>query len=226
MEYNIINEGNFEVLSVALNDNEQIKLETGSMLSMSSDIKLEGKRNGSMLGAIAKSALGGENFFVTRAQAHSDNQEVIVAPKGFGSIKRIDLTGTNWYLEDGVFLASSESVDFSVKRQKSITTSLVGGTGGFFILKTSGVGELFVESYGSIIERELDGSKPLIVDNNHLIGWEDTIKHEIVMASGVFGFKTGEGFSIKLTGRGKVLIQTRQPEAFYQTISPFIPTQR
>lgn len=227
MEYKIINESNFPVVEVTMNQAESFKLETGAMLAMSSGIVLEGKRNGSLFGALGKAMLGGENFFLTTANATANNQKLTVAPKGFGNIRHLTLDGqTNWYLEDGVFLASDSSIDISVIRQKGIASPLVGGTGGFFILKTSGSGNLFVESFGSIIEVLVTPDNPITVDNNHVIGWEETVQHQITMASGTFGFKTGEGLAIKLSGHGKVLIQSRQPEAFTQMILPFIPTQR
>ncbi|WOO89434.1 TIGR00266 family protein [Mollicutes bacterium LVI A0078] len=227
MEYNILNESNFPVVEVTINNGEAFKLETGAMLSMTSGISLEGKRNGSLFGALGKAMLGGENFFVTTARANGINQKLTLAPKGFGAIRHIQLDGSrNWYLEDGVFLASDNTVDLSVIRQKGVASPLLGGTGGFFILKTSGAGNLFVESFGSIIELEVTPDNPITVDNNHVIGWEETVHHEMIIASGAFGFKTGEGLAIKLSGNGKVLIQTRQPEAFTQLIMPYIPQQR
>lgn len=227
MQYNIINESNFPIVEVTMQNGEEFKLETGSMLSMSNSVVLEGKRNGSLFGALGKAMLGGENFFVTTAKSSAPNQKLTVAPKGFGSIRHIKLDGSrNWFLEDGVFLASDSSVDIDVIRQKGISSPLFGGTGGFFVLKTSGVGNLFVESFGSIIELDITPDSPITVDNNHVIGWEETVHHEITMASGVFGFKTGEGLAIKLSGSGKVLIQTRQPEAFTQLMLPYIPQQR
>lgn len=227
MEYKYINEHNFPVLEITLNDGESFKLESGAMIAMTSCIKLEGKQNGTLMGALGKSLLGGENFFTTTAYSQNDGERLTLAPKGFGSIKHLKLDGnTNWYLEDGMFLASSASVCYDVKRQKGLTNSLLGGNGGFFILKTRGSGDLFVESYGSIIEIELDGSKSITIDNNHLIGWQETVEHKMIMASGAFGFKTGEGLAIELSGYGKILVQSRQPEAFARTIVPFMPTQR
>lgn len=227
MEYKILNESNFPVVEVSMQAGDAFRLETGSMLSMTDQIALEGKRNGSLFGALGKAMLGGENFFLTTAKSSGADQKLTVAPKGFGTIRHIQLDGNrNWFLEDGVFLASDSSVEINVIRQRGISSPLLGGTGGFFVLKTAGAGNLFVESFGSIIELEITPDKPITVDNNHVIGWEETVHHEIVMASGVFGFKTGEGLAIKLSGSGKVLIQTRQPEAFTQLMLPYIPQQR
>lgn len=227
MEYNIVNEDNYPVVAVDMDAGESFKLETGAMLSMTNGISLEGKRNGSFLGALGKSMLGGENFFVTTAHSNSNNQQLVLAPKSFGCIKHIELDGrTDWYLEDGVFLASDHTVDYEMIRQRGVSTSLFAGTGGFFILKTKGAGNLFIEAVGSLIEIEVTPDKPITVDNNHVVGWESTVNHEITVASGTFGFKTGEGLAIKLSGHGKVIIQTRQAEAFAKTIIPFIPQQR
>lgn len=223
MEYNIINENDFPILEVTMEKDSEFKLETGAMLSMTNDIALEGKRNGSLLGALGKVFAGGENFFITTAKSSNDGEKINVAPKGFGSIKHIELDGNvNWYLEDGKFLASDPTVDIEVKRQKGVLTGLVGGTGGFFVLKTAGAGNLFIESFGSIIEVEVTPDKPITVDNSHVIGWEETVHHEIKMASGVFGFKTGEGLVIKLSGTGKVLIQSREIGNFAGLVSPYL----
>lgn len=54
MEYKIINENDFPILEVTMEKDSEFKLETGAMLSMTNDIKLEGKRNGSLLGALGK----------------------------------------------------------------------------------------------------------------------------------------------------------------------------
>ncbi len=227
MEYKILNESNFPLLEVTMNRQDRFKLETGAMVSMTNKIELEGKRNGSLLGALGKSVLGGENFFLTTAKSSGDMEKLVLAPKGFGSIKQIKLDGqVNWFLEDGAFLASDGSVDLNVIRQKGVGSPLFAGTGGFFVLKSSGSGNLFVESFGSIIELEVTPDKPITVDNNHVIGWEETVKHQITVASGTFGFKTGEGLAIHLSGHGKVLVQSRQPEAFAQKIIPYIPQQR
>lgn len=227
MEYKIVNEDNFPIVEVTMEAGEEFKLETGSMLSMTNNITIEGKRNGSLLGALGKSMLGGENFFVTTAKSTAPNQKLTVAPKGMGSIRHIELDGScNWYLEDGAFLASDSSIDINVERQKGIGTSLLGGTGGFFVLKTSGQGNLFVETFGSLVEIEVTPDNPITVDNSHVVGWQDTVHHEIGVASGTLGFKTGEGLAIKLSGAGKVLVQTRQPQSFVQRILPYIPKQR
>lgn len=222
----IVEDNQFPMVDIELNKGEKVKLESGAMVMKSNGIKLDAKMNGGFLKAVSKSFLGGENFFATTAEATNEIDTITIAPKGIGSIKHIELTGTNWYLEDGVFLASSEGVEYNVQRQKGLGNAIFGGTGGFFILKTEGLGDLFVESFGSIRELEIKDGEELIIDNDHIIGWEETVNHKIEVASGTFGFKTGEGLVTRLSGNGKVLIQSRQIDGFMQMIAPFIPTQR
>lgn len=221
-----IEKNQFPMLNVDLEKGEKIKMESGAMVMHTNGIKLEGKTNGGVLKALSKSILGGENFFTTTAEALGEKESITLAPKGLGTIHHIKLEGTNWFLEDGVFLASSEGVEYNMKKQKGIGNALLGGTGGFFILKTEGQGDLFVESFGSIREIEIKEGEEITVDNDHVIGWEETVNHKIEFASGTFGFKTGEGLVIKLSGKGKVLIQSRQIEAFIQNLIPFMPQQR
>ncbi|MGL4590131.1 MAG: TIGR00266 family protein [Mycoplasmatales bacterium] len=216
MEYKYLNKNDFPIIEFTLQTGEQITCERGSVLYFDSEISLVGKKNGSLLGAFGKSMLGGESLFKTIASATADNQVVGIAPKGFGSITEIKLEGINWYISDGGYLASTKDVDFTVTSQKGIANKLFAGTGGFFILKTKGLGTIFIESTGSLIEFELDGSKEFLIDNNHLIAWEETIDFRITPASGVLGFKTGEGLVTALSGKGKVIIQSRNKQGLNQ----------
>lgn len=145
MEYKIVSKESYPIVEVTMGAGEEFKLETGSMLSMTDQIVIEGKRNGSFFGAIGKAVLGGENFFITTAKSSGNDQRLTIAPRGLGTIHHIELDGnTNWFLEDGMFLASDKSIEFNVIRQKGIASPILGGTGGFFVLKTAGAGNLFV----------------------------------------------------------------------------------
>jgi len=79
---------------------------------------------------------------------------------------------------------------------------------GAFVIECSGQGELFFNSYGGVLEREIDGS--LIVDTGHVVGWEPTLSYAI---RGSGGLKqtlfSGEGLVMEFSGRGKIYLQTR-----------------
>ena len=206
---------------VSLNEGESIKLENGGMVYHNGKISLEGKKNGSLGGALMKKMFTGESFFITTATATENNGQIGIAPKGFGDISEIKVGETQWMLNDGVFLASDSSVSYTTKSQ-GIGKAMFGKTGGLFIIKTEGEGSMLINSFGSMIQFELDGTNDLVVDNGHVIGWEESVSYDIKMASGVFGFKTGEGLVCHFKGKGKVMLQSRNIENFAGILSSFL----
>lgn len=49
------------------------------------------------------------------------------------------------------------------------------------------------------------------------------MEYTIRVASGVFGFKTGEGLVNDFMGMGRVYIQTRNLKSLAQAIYPYLP---
>lgn len=220
MKYQLSNNGPFALVTIQLAKDEEVKIERGSMVYHNGNVTLEGKMNsskksvsvlGNMLKSVAKSVVSGESFFVTMVKSSSDDGEISIAPPSIGTIKELVVGGKQWFLNDGVFLACDKSVEYCMKRQ-SIGKAVFGGTGGFFVMETSGVGSMLISCYGDTIEVELDGTDKFVVDNRHVLAWESSLSYEIKVASGIFGFATGEGFVNEFSGKGKVMIQTRNIE--------------
>lgn len=224
MNYKLSNEGAFPLVMVSLNQGEEIKMESGCMVYHNGKVKLEGKMNassggiGGFLKAAAKSVVSGEGFFITSAVGTAADGVIAISPSSIGAIKELSVGEEKWRVNDGCFLACDSSVTYSMKRQ-SVTRAFFGGTGGLFVMETDGQGTMIVSGFGDIIEVDLDGSAPFVVDNSHVVAWSSSLKYDIKAASGTFGFKTGEGVVNEFTGRGKLLIQTRD---LAQMISPYI----
>lgn len=192
MNYEIRNKGAFSLLDIKLDTNETVRLETGSVVYHNGRVEITGKRNGGFMQALGKSLLGGENFFLTTAKGLASDAMVSVAPAAPGDIKIIQNGDIDWYLNDGAFLACDETVTYDMQSQ-GFSKAMFSQTGGFFIMKTSGHGELAVASFGDIIEIELNNEE-FVVDNGHLLAWQDTISYTNEMAgnSMMTAFKTGE----------------------------------
>ena len=109
-----------------------------------------------------------------------------------------------------------------MQRQK-LEGALLGGTGGLFVMETSGEGLMLINGYGDLVEITMDGSQDFVVDNEHVLAWSKSLDYHIEFASGTFGFKTGEGVVNHFSGQGKIIIQSRNIEAFANLIAPFIP---
>ncbi|WP_314064813.1 TIGR00266 family protein [uncultured Vagococcus sp.] len=230
MKYELTAGTAFPLVEIILDRGEKIKLERGAMVYHNGQIHLEGKMNsngkagiGGVLSALGRSMTSGESFFISQASGLEDQAKIAIAPPSVGSIRELEVGDIHWRLNTGVFLACDDSVTYNMKKQK-LSGALFGGTGGFFVMETAGRGSLLVTSFGDLVELDLDGQIPFIIDNEHVVAWEDSLDYDIRVASGTFGFTTGEGLVNEFHGRGKVLIQTRNLQGLAGALAKFIPS--
>ena len=230
MQYKMTENTVFPLVEVDLRTGESIQLESGAMVYHNGEINLEGKMNsngksglGGAIRALGRSMSSGESFFITKASGLTDTAKVALAPATPGAIKELQVGSEHWRLNTGAFLACDASVSYNMKRQK-LSGAIFGGTGGLFVMETSGSGSLLINSYGDIVEIHLDGTKPFVVDNQHVVAWSESLDYNIKVASGIFGFTTGEGVVNEFHGTGTIMIQTRNIEGLASLISPFVST--
>lgn len=229
MRYKIKGDSDCPLLEVALENNETIKIERGSMVYMS-DVLLEGKVNsekkgfGGVLSAIGRSITSGESMFITHATGTSSRAMVGIAPAIPGKLTCLPVgNGVQYYLNTGAFVACDNSVNYEMHSQ-SIGKAFFAGTGGFFVMQTNGVGDVIVSSFGDILPIEVSSDRPMIIDNEHVVAWDANLSYEIKIASGTFGFTSGEGIVNEFRGNGTVYIQTRNIHNLADAIRPYIPT--
>jgi uncharacterized protein (TIGR00266 family) len=79
---------------------------------------------------------------------------------------------------------------------------------GLFRLKVSGTGKVWIGAYGGIFQREIKDE--FIVDSGHLVAYEPTIGIRVGMAGSLLtSLMSGEGFVTKVTGPGRIYMQSR-----------------
>ena len=195
-----------------------------------SDVKLEGKMNsskkgiGGMFSAIGRSLTSGESVFITEASGTSDHGRLGIAPAVPGKIVCLSVNDTRQYrLNTGAFLACDHSVQYVMKRQ-DIGKAFFGGTGGLFVMETQGEGDVLIAAFGDILELEVAQGSPITIDNEHVVAWDASLDYAIRVASGTFGFTSGEGLVNEFTGNGKVYIQTRNVHNLADALRPFFPS--
>ncbi len=209
----------FTTLTLHLNRGEKFKAEPGAMVSMSPSIELQAKTSGKgILGTLA-AAVGGESLFGSVFTAVSDG-EVVLAPGVPGDIAHLVLNGNTVFAQGGAYLAGAEALVLST--QGSLR-SFIGGQG-LFLSKISGNGDLFLNCYGSLVEKTLAPSENYIVDSGHLVAFDESVQYQIrAAAQGLFStLASGEGLVVSCTGPGRVWIQTRNLRSFASLLSPFI----
>ena len=223
MEYEIKG-GSFPILICTLQKGETLKNETGAMAFMTSNMKMETNTGGGLLKGLGR-ALSGDTLFLNYFTAQSDNEQIGFSACTPGKILPIKLNGNNTIIgQKNAFLAAEESVDVDIYFKKRLGAGLFGGEG-FILQKFSGNGIVFLEMDGEIIEKELQPGEKILLDPGHVAAMEETVDFDIERVKGAKNILFGEGlFFSKLTGPGKVWIQTMPISKLAEAIIPFLPT--
>lgn len=221
MDVQLKHQPSYSLAVVNLSPNENIRVESGAMVSYSDGVAVETKAEGGFFGGL-KRMVGGESFFLNTYTAPAQGGEITLAPALPGDMRTIEITpGKNFMLQSGAYLASEQGVTTDTKW---------GGAKGFFgsgsliLLKVSGNGTVLIGSYGAMEERILAPGQRYNVDTGHIVGFDDTIQFEVKRVGGWKStILSGEGLVCQLTGPGSVLMQTRSEEALLGWLIPHIP---
>ncbi|KAA3647017.1 MAG: TIGR00266 family protein [Chloroflexi bacterium] len=221
MQIDILYQPAYSLGVLKLEGNEEVRVEGGSMVSMSQGMVMETKAAGGILKSLARSVLGGESFFQNTYQAPPDGGEITVAPALPGDLFSLDLGGENLMVQSGSYVASAMGieVDTSWGGAKTFFASE-----GLIMLRASGTGTLVLSSYGAIHERNLAEGETYTVDTGHLVAFTEGIGFKVRKVGGIKStLFSGEGLVVDLTGPGRVLIQTRSTQAFLSWLIPQLP---
>jgi len=220
MNIEILYRPSYSLGVVSLSPNEKIRVEAGAMVSMSDGVTIETKAAGGIMKSLGRSLLGGESFFQNFFQAPPGGGEVTVAPQLPGDMFFLDLRNERLMVQAGSYVASEIGVELSTKISMKAFVSAEGLT----MLEATGVGKLLLSSYGAVHEKNLGVGEKYIVDTTHLVAFSAEMRVE---PRGVGGLKStllsGEGLVVVVTGPGRLLMQTRSPQAFVSWLAPQLP---
>ena len=223
--YTVVYHQAFPVLKIDLPPKGTVKANASSMVAMSRDIQLTGKMEGGLFGALWRS-FSGESFFLQRYEANEKGGWLWLGPALPGVLQRLDLDGTQEFLvQRGGFLAGGPNVNVSTKVQNLMRGMFSGD--GFFVVRLSGTGPLFLSAFGGIETVELAAGESCVIDFGRLVAWPASMKYDITIpAKGLWSaVMTGEILGCKFTGPGTVYVQTISnvhfASATAQMLSPF-----
>jgi len=229
MKYQIKYSPSYSMLVVNLEQGEQITGESGAMTYMSPSMEVRTrKRESSILGTLATSLIGGQSFFVNDYVAAGGAGEIGLVAAPVGDVTKLDVQpGKGYIIQRSSYLASSQSIDLDV-RWEGFTKGLFGQ--GLFMIKTSGQGDLFINTFGAIDRHELSSEQELVVDNFHLVGFSDSCGYSVEKLGGwKETLLSGEGLVTRIRGPGEVYIQTKNLREFadwiWTLIGPRVQTR-
>ena len=206
------------MLVLNLEAGEKIVGEAGAMTYMSPNIEVNTRtRERSILSSIGLSILGGQSLFVNDYLASGGPGELGLVAAPVGDIQVMNVKQDQGFIvQRASYLASTENVDLDVKWE-GFTKGLFGQ--GLFMIRVTGSGDLFINTFGAIDRHELGPGEELVVDNFHLVAFSDRCEYEVER---IGGWKetilSGEGFVTRIRGPGEVYIQTKNLREFVDWI--------
>ncbi len=219
MKYKILTKPSYSLLEIEMDSGEEILAETGAMVYMKG-VELQTEAKGGIFGGL-KRILAGESFFINRLKAVEKDAVVGLAPAYMGDIAHLNLNG-KIYAQSGAFLASSPQIQIDAK-WGGAKTFFAGE--GLILLKLEGFGDIFLSSFGGIIERDVDGT--FVVDTGHIVAFEDSLDFSVKRVGGLkTTILSGEGLIAEFRGKGKVWIQSRSISDYIGWLSSLLPRRR
>ena len=214
-EYSIDGNPDYGQLSVELRPGDTFLAESGAMAWMSDGMEIKARLPGGFFKTLVRKLVGGESMFVGEYR-HPQGGSVTFSPAAPGFIAQRTLNNETFILTGGSFMACTPGIQLRTKFAG--LKGLFSGEGGFF-LECSGTGELFFNSFGAIIEKELDG--PFVVDTSYAVAWEPGLSYSI---RGMGNLKStllsGEGLVMEFSGSGKLYLQTRTLSGVAHWLTP------
>lgn len=207
----------FAAIFVTLAPGDTITAEAGAMVSMDSQLTMKTELSGGLFSALMRRFLGGESLFVNVFTNQTrQNLNLVLTQSNLGDIEAISLEGKAIYFQPGAYIANTPGIKMGV-RWAGFKSAFAGE--GWFKLRLSGRGQVFFGGYGGITPKTVQGE--FIVDNSHLLAYEPGIKMGIGLSGGLLGSLTsGEGFVNRLSGRGKIYLQSRSMSGLVGFLSP------
>jgi len=213
-----------QVLTLELQPGQVIYSESGGMSWMSGNVEMK-THTGGGLGKLVKRAFSGESLFITDFFVNSGTGTVAFASEFPGKIIPFGLAaGQSLILQKDAFMCAEKSVDLDIHFRRRLGAGFFGGEG-FIMQMATGPGLVFAELDGEVVEIELGPGQVLQVDTGHVAIIEPTVDFDVSMVKGFRNILLGgEGlFLAKLTGPGKVWLQTMPMMKLAQKVLQFMP---
>ncbi len=217
MQFDIRYKPAFATIFITLEPGEKITAEAGGMVSMDADLSVKTTFSGGFFSGFLKKFFGGESLFVnTFINTTSFARQLVLSQSTPGDIVAVELHRKQQLcFQPGAYIASTPDVKLGVG-WAGFSSWFAGE--GLFKLKIKGKGTVFFGGYGGISQQYM--TQDLIVDNGHLVAYEDGIKMGIGLAGGLLGSMTsGEGFINKLKGKGVIYLQSRSTSGLVKFLS-------
>lgn len=214
MKFEIRYKPSYSLLEVELNADETIVAEAGAMTYFTPNVEAKTRmRSGGILSSLGMTLLGRQSFFVNDYTAKNGSGRIGLVSAPVGDIDRLEVRHDQGFvIQKASYVASSPQVQLNLEWE-GFTKGIFGQ--GLFMIKATGSGDLFINTFGAIDKHTLGPGESLVVDNFHLVAFTDGCKYRVTKFGGlketILG---GEGLVTEVTGPGDIYIQTKNLREF------------
>lgn len=205
---------------------ESMYTQSGGMAWMTEGISMDSNMKGGLGKSIGR-MFSGESLFMATYKAERAGSMIAFASTVAGEVLPIDVGACGGMIcQKGAFLCAQETVNLKATFTKKFAAGLFGGEG-FILQDISGTGMVFLEIDGNRVEKNLAPGEVIKVDTGNVVAFEKTVTYDIETVKGLKNiFMGGEGlFLTRLTGPGKVILQTQNFNEFAGRIIGMVPSR-
>ncbi|WP_437671439.1 TIGR00266 family protein [Sorangium sp. So ce131] len=213
MHVNLLHRPSHALAQCRLDPGERVIAESGALVGMSTNVRVETQSGGLMSGL--KRMIAGESFFRNTFTAEGGPGEVLFAPPLPGDMVVIEVGDRQWCAQSSAYVASSPEVE--VKTRSGGLRGFFSGAG-LFALETAGQGQMILGAFGALEEIPVDGH--VVVDTGHIAAWESTLSCRIGKNTSTWlgSWLSGEGLVCHVEGRGSLWVQSRNASRYGATV--------
>lgn len=205
---------------------ESMYTQSGGMAWMSEGITMDSNMKGGFGKSIGR-MFSGESLFMATYRAERAGSMIAFASTVAGEVVPVNIGESGGIIcQKGAFLCAQATVNLNVTFTKKLSAGFFGGEG-LILQDISGTGMVFLEVDGDKVEKQLAPGEVIKVDTGNVVAFEKTVQYEIETVKGLKNiFLGGEGlFLTKLTGPGKVILQTQNFNEFAGRIIKMMPSK-
>ncbi len=216
-----------QLLNMELDEGERFYSESGRLVYMSDNVKMDTEAKGGIWKSI-KRTFSGESFFLVHFTPLKGKGILGFSSEFPGKIIPMKLKqGEEIIAQKDAYLGSDSSIEFDATFTKRLGAGFLGGEG-FILLKIKGPGEVFFNVSGEISEIYLEKGQKLRIDTSNLAMFDASVDYNVERIKGIknmlFG---GEGiFLATCTGPGRVWVQSMPIDELARKLYTYMPKQR
>ena len=174
-QFKIEGRPDYAFLTVQMPAESTLKVEASAMATMDANLVMKTKMRGG-LGRLLTS----ESIFINEFTAEAGPAEISIAPGSPGDMGHVYLDGDIVYLQNSAYVASDMGVEVESKWQGLVKGFFSGES--LFLIRCSGKGDLWFNTYGAMIEIDIDGD--YVVDTGNIVAFTDGLEYNVTKVGG------------------------------------------